>query len=187
MGIKAACKLRPEVLKGDLDDAIFAADFGDVVLGNAPPVYGKAKIFFQNTHPARQLRKVAQMVFRHRLSDPREGGAHVRLSTGFGGGKTHTLMALWHLAKNIADLSLGTEILPAAGRPRRCTWWQWMPRRAAYRFSTSTRGSRPTACGVRWSCNSGARRRTKPWEKRTGQKVPLRAARSSRPSQKAQC
>ncbi|MFZ2055381.1 MAG: DUF499 domain-containing protein, partial [Candidatus Aminicenantales bacterium] len=44
--------------------------------------------------------------------------ATLRLSTGFGGGKTHTLMALWHLAKNIGNLSLGTEVLPAAARPK---------------------------------------------------------------------
>jgi predicted AAA+ superfamily ATPase len=42
----------------------------------------------------------------------------IRLSTGFGGGKTHTLMALWHLANNIEKLALGTDLLPAAGRPK---------------------------------------------------------------------
>ena len=41
--------------------------------------------------------------------------------SGFGGGKTHTLMALSHLAENIAKLSLGTELLPAAGAHPRCT------------------------------------------------------------------
>ena len=29
MGVKAGCKPRKEVLHGDLDDAIFAADFGN--------------------------------------------------------------------------------------------------------------------------------------------------------------
>jgi len=104
------------VLKGDLEDAIFAADFGDLVAGNAPKVYGNAKTFFQNTYPTSQLCKVCEIVF-DRLAKPKEGGATVRLSTGFGGGKTHTLMALWHLAKHIADASMGTELLPAAGRP----------------------------------------------------------------------
>ena len=54
-----------------------------------------------------------------RLGDSKSGGATLRLSTGFGGGKTHTLMALWHLAQKIEDASLGTELLPAAGRPKR--------------------------------------------------------------------
>ncbi len=115
-----ACKPRPEVLKGDLDDAIFAADFGDLISGKAPGVYKEAATFFQNTHPARQLRKVVEVVF-GRLADAKEGGTTIRLSTGFGGGKTHTLMALWHLAKNIVDPAIGTELLPAAGRPKKVT------------------------------------------------------------------
>jgi hypothetical protein len=120
MGVLKSCKPRKEVLKGDLDDAIFAADFGDLISGKAPKVYGDAKTFFQNTHPAKQLCKVIEAVF-ERLADPKEAGATLRLSTGFGGGKTHTLMALWHLARNIANPSMGTEVLPAAGRPKSVT------------------------------------------------------------------
>ena len=118
MGILSGCKPRKEVLKGDLADAIFAADFGDLIAGKAPPVYGDSPVFFQNTHPAKQLCKVIQAVFA-RLADDKEGGATLRLSTGFGGGKTHALMALWHLANNIGDVSMGAELLPAAGRPKK--------------------------------------------------------------------
>lgn len=117
MGVLKGCKPRKEVLKGDLDDAIFAADFGDLTAGKAPKVYGEAETFFQNTHPAKQLCKVIEVVF-ERLADPKEAGAILRLSTGFGGGKTHTLMALWHLAENIGNAGMGTELLPAAGRPK---------------------------------------------------------------------
>jgi len=116
MGVLTGCKPRKEVLKGDLDDAIFAADFGDLVAGKAPKVYSDPRTFDQNTHPARQLCKIIEAVF-GRLANKKEGGATIRLSTGFGGGKTHTLMALWHLAKNIGDPSMGTQLLPAAGRP----------------------------------------------------------------------
>lgn len=117
MGILSGCKPRKEVLKGDLDDAIFAADFGDLIAGKAPKVYGDAKTFIQNTHPAQQLCKIAEVVF-GRLADSKEAGATIQLSTGFGGGKTHTLMALFHLAKHIDDPSFGIELLPAAGRPK---------------------------------------------------------------------
>jgi hypothetical protein len=118
MGVLTGCVPRKEVLKGDLEDAIFAADFGDLIAGNAPKVYSDARVFFQNTHPAAQLKKIIQAVFQ-RLADPKSGGATLRLSTGFGGGKTHTLMALWHLARHISQLSLGNELLPAAGRPNK--------------------------------------------------------------------
>ncbi len=118
MGVLTSCKPRKEVLKGDLEDAIFAADFGQLITGDAPKVYSDPKRFFQNTHPAQELCKVIRAVF-GRLANPKEGGAAIRLSTGFGGGKTHTLMALWHLAKAIADPAMGAELLPAAGRPKK--------------------------------------------------------------------
>jgi hypothetical protein len=117
MTVLSGCKPRKEVFKGELDDVIYAADFGDLVAGSAPKVYGEAKQFFQNTHPAKELCRVVQVIFQ-RLANPKEGGATIRLSTGFGGGKTHTLMALWHLGENIANPALGTELLPAAGRPK---------------------------------------------------------------------
>jgi hypothetical protein len=122
MGVMKGCKPRREVLEGELEDAIFAADFGDLIAEEArtPKVYGDAKTFFANTHPAQDLKTIVQAVFR-RLAKPEEAGATIRLSTGFGGGKTHTLMALWHLARNVGDRTLGTELLPAAGRPKEVT------------------------------------------------------------------
>jgi len=51
MGVLTGCKPSEEVLRGDLNDAIFAADFGEVIAGNAPDVYGDAELFFRNTHP----------------------------------------------------------------------------------------------------------------------------------------
>jgi hypothetical protein len=121
MTVLRGCIPRDEVLHGDLDDAIFAADFGSLIAGDrCPEVYRNAKTFFENTHPAAQLKKVVEVVF-GRLADPKEAGTMVRLSTGFGGGKTHTLMTLWHLARNIKDHTIGTELLPAAGRPKDVT------------------------------------------------------------------
>lgn len=73
MGVLTGCKPRKEVLKGDLDDAIFAADFGDLIAGKAPAVYGNAAAFFQNTHPAKQLCKVVQDIFSC-LVEKKEGG-----------------------------------------------------------------------------------------------------------------
>ncbi|MBM4431924.1 MAG: DUF499 domain-containing protein, partial [Chloroflexi bacterium] len=81
-------------------------------------MYSQPVEFFRNTHPAASLKKIVATIF-SRLADPNEAGAAIRLSTGFGGGKTHTLIALWHLAKNITKATLGTELLPAAGRPER--------------------------------------------------------------------
>ena len=116
MGVLVSCQPRPEVLIGELDDAIFAADFGDLIAGNGRPVYQDPAKFFRNTHPAKALTTVVRAVF-DRLADPEQPGRLIRLSTGFGGGKTHTLMALWHLARNIDNPALGVALLPVAGRP----------------------------------------------------------------------
>lgn len=115
--VRQTCFPREEVERGDLDDAIFAADFGHVIEERAPRVYQDPVLFFRNTHPASELRKIMDAVFT-RLSDPGEAGACVRLSTGFGGGKTHTLIAMWHLARNIGNPSLGGELVEAERRPR---------------------------------------------------------------------
>ena len=118
-GVIDTCKPRKEVLEGELDDAIFAADFGQVVEdgAGAPAVYGHADTFFKNTEPTPDLRSVCTAVFKA-LADKKEAGQLIRLSTGFGGGKTHTLLALWHLAKNIGKLAMGAELLAPAGRPK---------------------------------------------------------------------
>ena len=48
MGVLKSCKPRREVLEGDLEDAIFAADFGDLIAGDkrTPAVYRDAATFF---------------------------------------------------------------------------------------------------------------------------------------------
>ena len=116
MGIRTGCMPRADVLQGELNDAIFAANFGQLVKAEAPAVYGQPALFFQNTHPTTALKRICTSVF-SRLATTSEAGAVLRLSTGFGGGKTHTLMALWHLANNIANTSMGTDLVPPAGRP----------------------------------------------------------------------
>ncbi|MBB5688600.1 hypothetical protein FHS88_000716 [Roseomonas alkaliterrae] len=117
MGVKAGSKPRDDVRHGELDDAIFAASFGKLIRNEGPDIYKKPGPFFQNTHPTAALSKLCRDVF-GRLASPTEGGAVLRLSTGFGGGKTHALMTLWHLAQNIGDPTMGTDLLPPAGRPK---------------------------------------------------------------------
>ena len=63
-GVLGACKPRKEVLEGELDDAIFAADFGQLIDGGAPKVYGQAETFFRNTEPTPDLKAVCTAVFK---------------------------------------------------------------------------------------------------------------------------
>jgi len=120
MSIFSSCQPRLEVRQGELNDAIFAADFGDLIAGRSADVYADPAKFFGNTHPAQNLKDVAKAVF-SRLANPKDAGLTLRLSTGFGGGKTHTLMTLWHLGRSVSDAALGSEILPPDLRPSKVT------------------------------------------------------------------
>src|SRR5437870_873588 len=78
----------------------FAIALEQVVAGTAPEDYRDPDQFFARTCFTRALREHAGMVLR-RLSGKTENTAPVlTLITQFGGGKTHTLTALYHLAKN---------------------------------------------------------------------------------------
>jgi len=96
----------------------FAIALEQVVAGTAPEDYCKADQFFARTCFTRALREHAGMVLR-RLSGRTDNTAPVlTLITQFGGGKTHTLTALYHLAKNgeaIAAASGVADLVKGAG------------------------------------------------------------------------
>lgn len=78
----------------------FAIALEQVVAGTAPEDYRIPEQFFARTHWTRALRMYTSMVLR-RLAGRTDNTAPVlTLITQFGGGKTHTLTALYHLAKN---------------------------------------------------------------------------------------
>lgn len=92
---------RKEVREGrSFNPDEFAIALEQVVAGTAPEDYRKPDQFFARTCFTRALREHAGMVLR-RLSGKTENTAPVlTLITQFGGGKTHTLTALYHLVTN---------------------------------------------------------------------------------------
>ncbi len=83
----------------------FAIALEQVVAGTAPDDYKKPDQFFMRTCFTRALRDHAGMVLR-RLSGKTDNTAPVlTLITQFGGGKTHTLATLYHLATSGAAAS----------------------------------------------------------------------------------
>ena len=107
---------RSDILEGELQDGIFAADFADVAANKAASAYQDAATFFHNTYPSQPLKQVVGAVFKV-LNDPHRTGGVIRLSTGFGGGKSHTLITLYHLAHAGKDSEIGHELLAASERP----------------------------------------------------------------------
>ena len=92
---------RKEVREGrSFNPDEFAIALEQVVAGTAPEDYRDPAQFFARTCFTRALREHAGMVLR-RLSGRTDNTSPVlTLITQFGGGKTHTLTTLYHLAKN---------------------------------------------------------------------------------------
>jgi len=95
-------KLREDLKTGELSLAVFAADLYDVVMGKARPVYQEPREFFALTYPTFNLRELAKDVVR-RLAGKSDKAIR-QLELTYGGGKTHTLITLYHLVNNPASL-----------------------------------------------------------------------------------
>src|SRR5947209_1634840 len=110
---------RKEVREGrSFNPDEFAIALEQVVAGTAPEDYRDPTQFFARTYFTRALREHAGMVLR-RLSGKTENTAPVlTLITQFGGGKTHTLTTLYHLAtsgERTAGFTGVSELLREAG------------------------------------------------------------------------
>lgn len=113
----AICEPRADVLQGALKESDFAADLSQVLRGDAPEEYKKPDLFFANTYPTKGLKNVLKLVALRVLGRPEQVGAIFRLDTQFGGGKTHTLIALAHAMRGMAGVSGADEFLESALRP----------------------------------------------------------------------
>lgn len=114
----------PDVCNGTFAQAEFAADLAQVHRGGALPEYGDPKEFYRRTYLTEGLRGLLLNAIK-RLSG--QGGHPViELQTNFGGGKTHSMLALYHLvsgvqAGNLAGIDVlmteaGVSKLPKAER-----------------------------------------------------------------------
>ena len=93
---REVCDPHPDVLEARFSDSEFAADLARVDQGEGSEEYVDPKAFFRITYLTEGLRQVLTRTLA-RLTG--EGGEPViGLQTNFGGGKTHTMLALYHLA-----------------------------------------------------------------------------------------
>ncbi|GAK56803.1 hypothetical protein Isop_3371 [Candidatus Vecturithrix granuli] len=92
------CAVRPEIMTGQLQLAEFAADLYGVKTGATPAVYKDPDMFFARTYPTHNMKKLVSDVL-HRLTG-KGGKPIITLQIAYGGGKTHTLIALLHLAEH---------------------------------------------------------------------------------------
>ena len=85
-----------DVATGEFLQAEFAADLGKVHAGSAPSEYGDPREFFGRTYLTDGLG--ALLVGAAKRLSSAGGDPVVELQTNFGGGKTHSMLALYHMA-----------------------------------------------------------------------------------------
>ncbi|MES9919399.1 MAG: DUF499 domain-containing protein [Candidatus Thiodiazotropha sp.] len=99
-----------DVLEGTFKQSEFAADITQVANGTATDEYQDAEKFFSRTYITEGMRllliSVAQRLASH------GGDPVIQLQTAFGGGKTHTLLAVYHLASRTVGTDKLTGIPP---------------------------------------------------------------------------
>lgn len=105
-----------DVLRGTFQQSEFAADLSRVHAGNATAEYQSASLFFERTYITEGMRLLLDSVVK-RLAG-RGGDPVIQLQTAFGGGKTHTMLAVYHMAKAevpTSELAGMSSILDHAG------------------------------------------------------------------------
>jgi predicted AAA+ superfamily ATPase len=113
-----------DVASGRYQQAEFAADLWQVYLGEGTDEYRKPEEFFRRTYLTESLKQM--LVGAVRRISGKGGDPVVQLQTNFGGGKTHSMLALFHLFSGAKTSELsgidavlheaGTEKLPAVKR-----------------------------------------------------------------------
>ncbi len=116
-------QLREDLRSGELPMHQFAADLYEVIMQRGKrPVYEKPEHFFSLTFPTYNLRQLVRDVVL-RLAGKNDKAVR-QLELTYGGGKTHTLIALWHLVNDpdtLPDLPAVAEFVQEIGqRPPKC-------------------------------------------------------------------
>jgi len=113
-----------DVASGRYQQAEFAADLWQVYLGEGTDEYRKPVEFFRRTYLTESLKRL--LVTAVQRVSGKGGDPVVQLQTNFGGGKTHSMLALYHLFSGISATDLAgidavlqetdTKKLPTAKR-----------------------------------------------------------------------
>jgi predicted AAA+ superfamily ATPase len=105
----------PDVASGRYQQAEFAADLWQVYLGEGSDEYKHPVEFFRRTYLTDSLQRLLVGAIQRLTGDG--GDPIVQLQTNFGGGKTHSMLALYHLFSGTPPTELpGVEpVLKEAG------------------------------------------------------------------------
>ncbi len=113
-------KPHKDIQDGHLDESIFAANLAEVASGTGREIYTSPEMFFQKTYFTAGLKNIAKRVVQGLNGGQDADNRVISLQTGFGGGKTHTLISLFHLAKwgkKATNSEYTKELLQTTGEP----------------------------------------------------------------------
>lgn len=105
-----------DVVQGTFQQSEFAADLSLVHKGTASNEYNDPKLFYSRTYITEGMKLLLDSVIK-RLSG-RGGDPVIQLQTAFGGGKTHTMLAVYHLVSgkaHVSEMQGISSIIDAAG------------------------------------------------------------------------
>ncbi|MBY0401387.1 DUF499 domain-containing protein [Myxococcota bacterium] len=94
----------PDVASGRYQQAEFAADLWQVHLGEGSDEYRKPAEFFRRTFLTESLKRL--LVGGVQRLSGKGGDPVIQLQTNFGGGKTHSMLALYHLFSGVGASDL---------------------------------------------------------------------------------
>ena len=95
-------KPHTSIQAGKVNEALFEAKLGEAIHDRGPEEYRHATRFFEKTYLTAGLRQLLLDVLRT-VNGERAANAIVNLKTSFGGGKTHTELAIYHLFTHPTD------------------------------------------------------------------------------------
>lgn len=102
-----------DVASGNFSASEFAADLHMVAFGSDDAISGSEYIdpveFFRRTYLTDGLRELIDRAVR-RMGGDANASPIINLQTNFGGGKTHSMLALWHLLSNTPITHLPQEV-----------------------------------------------------------------------------
>jgi hypothetical protein len=110
-----------DILEGRFSLDVYAADLMKVYKGDAPDEYQNPNVFFSRTYITAGMKNLFDVV-KNRI-DGKGGDPIIQLQTPFGGGKTHSLIALYHKAKEEWKSNL-VVIDGTAYDPKEITLWE---------------------------------------------------------------
>jgi hypothetical protein len=115
-----AVRPHSDIRNGRLDESVFAANLAEVALGNGREIYNNPVVFFSKTYLTAGLKNVARTVIKGLNGKEDAENRIISLQTGFGGGKTHTLISLYHMSKwgkKAMQSEYAHELLAYTGNP----------------------------------------------------------------------